>query len=122
MVDVCIVGGGTMGLLAAHVLASHGRRVTVLEAGGRHADQLRSAVQQAGGVPHNGKTAARGFGLGGTSQLWGGRLWAWTPEEISARPQLGLPAWPLDYDRDLRRAYRAVAELLPLTAAQRELP
>jgi hypothetical protein len=103
------------------VLAAHGRRVTVLEAGKRYAAELRSSVEQTDGVLHAGKTRARGFGLGGTSQLWGGQLWAWTRQEISARPHLGLPAWPLEYERDLRRAYRAVADLLPLTAEQREL-
>jgi choline dehydrogenase-like flavoprotein len=119
--DICIIGGGTVGLLAAHVLAGHGRRVTVLEAGQPHADHLRSTVRQISGRPHNGRTGARGFGLGGTSQLWGGQLSAWAPGEISERPHLGLPAWPIDYTRDLQRAYRAVAALLPLTSAQRAL-
>jgi choline dehydrogenase-like flavoprotein len=119
--DICIIGGGTVGLLAAHVLAGHGRQVTVLEAGRPHADHLRSSVRQLSGLPHNGRTGARGFGLGGTSQLWGGQLSAWAPGEISARPHLGLPAWPIDYAGDLQRAYRAVAALLPLTAEQRAL-
>jgi choline dehydrogenase-like flavoprotein len=119
--DVCVIGGGTVGLLAAHVLAEHGRRVTVLESGATHAAELRAGVRQLEGDRHNGITEARGFGLGGTSRLWGGQLWRWLPEEIAERPRLGLPAWPLAYDPDLLRAYRAVAALLPLTDRQRRL-
>lgn len=116
--DVCVIGGGTLGALVSAALARNGRRVTVLEAGPGHAQRLLERVSQPEGVAHRGRTVARGFGLGGTSALWGGQLWSWARSEMAARPHLELPGWPVAYE-DLLRGYAAAAQLLPLTDLQR---
>jgi len=74
--DICIIGGGTVGLYLANKLVKLGNKVVICEAGDLNpvlstnigmdpifTDSIYSAAQK-----------GRSFGLGGTSVLWGGQL------------------------------------------------
>lgn len=118
--DACVVGSGPAGLVAANGLASRGLRVAIVEAGRGHSDIIANAVSVRGSGDHIGLSRGRAYGLGGTSQIWGGQLWAWAPSEIALRSGVGLPAWPIPF-AELASAYEEVAQVFPLTRAQREM-
>lgn len=106
--DTVIVGAGTIGLLIARDLISHGQRVCLVEAGGCVA--LRPAgvfATKSVGRPHAGVVMGRAVGLGGTSTLWGGQLARFTPEDLR-RPGF---EWPVNYET-LERYYDRVSDAL----------
>lgn len=109
--DVAILGGGTVGLFLAHLLAQRNMDVLVLEAGPASAsppvNSVRSAIK---GKPHNGVDIGRASGVGGTSALWGGQLVEFEPADLT-RPGLH---WPISYE-DLRSAYAHTYVALGLT-------
>ena len=95
--DVLIIGGGIAGLLLGVRLRDHGVRVTILESGGREQKEethpLNRAVLLAD--QYRGALHGRFRCLGGTSTRWGGALIPFLAEDLTARPYLGLPAWPV---------------------------
>lgn len=96
--SVCVVGGGIAGLIAASRLSASGRRVIVLESGGRKPHDRFDAfnvVEQAG---ETYQTAATGRvrALGGTSNTWGGRIMPLAPYDMAPRDYLGLSGWPIE--------------------------
>lgn len=98
MFDVCVVGGGTVGLFVAADQSARGKSVIVLEAGrhrGDNKDHLLGPRPVRGS--HRGSEEAWTTGLGGTSQLWGGQLWPWQEWEFAGLTQSGISAWPLEY-------------------------
>jgi len=115
MHDVVIVGGGTVALLLAVLLARQGQRVMVLESGGGSfetpAQELNDATVV--GRTHNGISVARGRALGGTSNLWGGQLTGFVPSDFEARAGVSDAPWPITYE-DLLPWYEAVAKELRL--------
>ncbi|MCZ2836039.1 GMC oxidoreductase [Modestobacter sp. VKM Ac-2985] len=109
-----------MGLIAATRAASLGASVIVLEAGAGPLSPYAYEVDTREAPGYRGATEALGFGLGGSTQLWGGQLWPWIASELSPRPWLGMAGWDYDFD-DLRRSYGHVADILGLRSAQRAL-
>jgi choline dehydrogenase-like flavoprotein len=95
---VCIIGAGIAGLLLAWRLRSLGIRVVVLESGPTEmpdgVDPLNAVIQLA--QVYKGADVGRFRGLGGTSTRWGGQLVPMRPEDMAARPYVGIPAWPID--------------------------
>jgi len=98
--DVLLVGAGTCGLVLADALRRHGLTVTVLESGPRHpseqAELLNASVHTA--RPYRGSTDGRRRCLGGTSLLWGGAMLPFLPHDLSPRPYLNQPGWPIPYE------------------------
>lgn len=117
--EFCIVGGGPAGLVLANELGRAGREVVLLESGfsrydGRVQDENRGRVV---GDPYPDLRTVRRRQLGGTVHAWNtfvaGRAAAkyvpLDPIDFEARPEAGLPGWPIDH-----------AELVPFyEAAQR---
>lgn len=98
--DVCVIGAGIAGLIAATRIAARSQlQVIVLESGTStildHQDPMTSldTVLNPDGVYQG---IARGRGVGGTSAKWAGKLLPLSPHDIAARPYLGLDAWPID--------------------------
>jgi choline dehydrogenase-like flavoprotein len=95
--DVLIIGAGIAGLLLAAKLRDQKIRVVVLESGGR--DQTEdehplNRIVHLGSI-YRGAMHGRFRCLGGTSTRWGGALIPFLPQDLVARPHLGIPAWPL---------------------------
>jgi choline dehydrogenase-like flavoprotein len=121
MFDVCVVGGGTVGLFLAAQQSARGKSVIVLEAGrgrGDNKDLLLGPRPVSGS--HRGSQEAWTTGLGGTSQLWGGQLWPWQEWEFAGQSQRGISAWPLEYG-EIRPYYEQVLRALRLPATHAQI-
>ncbi len=119
--DIVIVGGGTVALLLAVLLARKGQHVLVLETGGGSFEAPAQALNEASvtGRAHVGISVARGRALGGTSNLWGGQLTQFVPSDFEARAGVSDAPWPITY-QDLLPWYEAVAKELRLADALEE--
>lgn len=101
--DICVIGGGPVGIVTALALEEKGLRVLLLESGGfRTAPEAQALSEGENLRPDNNYrpdiTVARQ--LGGTSNLWGGRCLPYDPIDFRNRPWLDVPQWPLS-ERDL---------------------
>lgn len=95
---IVIIGGGTVGLYAAHELVKKGKEVLVIESGeialgGFNPDSFSSV-----GKHHEGIRIGRSKSLGGTSNLWGGQLVEFQPADFIGREWLPDSKWPVSYD------------------------
>jgi choline dehydrogenase-like flavoprotein len=106
--DVCVVGGGVIGLVTAWALAQSQLRVIVIEAGGLR-DELRSqSLYDTGeftGLKNNGVADGRFRVYGGTGTRWTAQLAPAEPTELTA--------WPIK-PHDLEPYYVKIGEMLGL--------
>ncbi len=93
-----IIGGGTVGLYAAHELSNRGEDVVVIEAGSHALDGFSSQSYVSVGKPHEGIRLGRSRSLGGTSNLWGGQLVEFQPIDFAGRDWLPDSKWPISFD------------------------
>jgi choline dehydrogenase-like flavoprotein len=100
--EVCVIGGGPVGIVTALDLARRGRRVLLLESGGmapRAEAQALSQAENLDPASHHAPEITVARRLGGASNLWGGRCLPFDPVDFAERPWLGdLPAWPIGPD------------------------
>lgn len=109
-----IIGGGTVGLYAAHELAKRGEEVVVIEAGGNALDGFAPQSYASVGKPHEGIRLGRSRSLGGTSNLWGGQLVEFQPIDFAGRDWLPDSKWPISFD-EVARYYQPTYENLGIT-------
>lgn len=108
-VDVCVVGGGTVGLVAAADLQRRGFSVLILESG-----ETLDYQPVATADDHLGVREGWAAGLGGTSQRWGGQLWQWEPADFRATAEGGSPGpWPMP-SSEITAYYDRAYEILRL--------
>jgi choline dehydrogenase-like flavoprotein len=96
--QVCVVGGGAVGLVLATVLAEHGVDVLVLEGGGTGLEDRSQALQAGESVGHPFESIGIGRYrvLGGTTIWWSGQVMPFDEFVTGARPWLGHSAWPVE--------------------------
>lgn len=92
-----IIGGGTVGIYAAHELAKRGHEVVVVESGGHALDDFPPESYTSVGKPHQGLRLGRARNLGGASNLWGGQLVEFQPADFAGRAWLPDSQWPISY-------------------------
>lgn len=110
-----IVGGGTVGLYAAVLLARQGRDVVVVEAGGIGLGDFDPHSYACTGRDHQGIRLGRSKSIGGTSNLWGGQLVEYQPVDFEGRDWLPGSKWPVSY-AEISRYYRPTYEQLGIPA------
>ncbi len=106
--DVCIAGAGVAGLTIALQLAERGRRVAVIEAGGRDQSQRSQDFYRGenAGTENLPLDQTRLRMLGGSSNHWGGWCRPLDPYDFS-RSDLTGSGWPIsaaDLDPYLQKA------------------
>jgi glycine/D-amino acid oxidase-like deaminating enzyme len=97
--DVCVIGAGIAGLIAAVRIARNRQlRVIVLESGLQTDDAAISALDRIDNPSRNYEATLRARGLGGTSRRWAGKLLPLTAADAGPRPWLDVAGWPFSID------------------------
>ena len=124
-VDVCVIGSGASGAVAAHALVRAGLRVLLLEEGGRLAagsslTQIQSQWASSLVLGATGQLEATGRpwtarALGGGMALYAGISFRYRHVDFDARAHTARdaldPQWPIRYE-DLRTDYDEIEALL----------
>ncbi|MEC7526048.1 MAG: GMC family oxidoreductase [Myxococcota bacterium] len=114
--DVCIVGSGPAGVAVALEVARSGKRVVVLEGGGRAREPETQALYalESVGLPFAQAGAERRVRVfGGSSTAWSGRCATFDPVDFARRPWVPGSGWPFGPDA-VSPHLRAAAKLLRL--------
>lgn len=121
--EICVIGGGPVGIVTALALADQGFRVLLLESGGLRPRAAAQALSRAANLApdnHHAPEITVARRLGGASNLWGGRCLPYDPIDFRDRPWLGLSAWPIDAADLAPHLARACADLGAGEAVWRE--
>lgn len=97
--DVCIIGGGPVGITLARELSAGGRDVLLVESGGESPSAEAEALNEGGqsSEQYAPLSLYRRRILGGSSSIWGGRLVPYDPIDFEARSWAQEASWPIDY-------------------------
>ena len=95
--DVCIAGAGAAGIVLAAQLARKGKRVLLLESGGRKEDEAFQQLNRSDrtGQPLKSVHAGRFRALGGTTIRWGGQIQEMQERDFETRPGIPGSGWPI---------------------------
>lgn len=108
--DVAIAGGGPAGIVLALELADKGRRVLLIEGGGRQSPGNGASLYE---NTTSGRsyplTGSRLRWLGGTTNHWGGWVRPFDERDFADDPRSELPGWPIRAS-DLAEGYRKAAD------------
>ena len=123
--DVCIVGSGPAGMTLATALHAAGKRVLVLEAGGReYSDRSQEVYRgEVRGDAYHGLDYSRLRYFGGTSNHWAGRCRPLDAVDFEPRAGIDGTGWPIA-KRDLDPYGAAAARILEILGgfSDTELP
>jgi choline dehydrogenase-like flavoprotein len=111
--DICIVGGGVAGITLALKFAAHGRRVVLLEAGGRTVSQVSQDFYRGEntGTENLPLHETRLRVLGGSSNHWGGWCRPFDPYDFQRQEFSSDGSWPITA-ADLRPHLTEAANIL----------
>ncbi len=99
--DVCIVGSGAAGIALARRLLRTKMRVLLVEAGGldvRTAGEVGRWGVNPVGEPLRNPEPSRGVGVGGSTELWFGRIAVPDPIDFERREWVPHSGWPIGLD------------------------
>jgi choline dehydrogenase-like flavoprotein len=113
LADLCLIGGGAVGIAIAREFIGAGRRVLVLEGGGptreAETDDLYASLVE--GQPHAGVHSGRARVFGGATTLWGGQALPLFPLDFEARDWVPHSGWPVSRS-EIARFHDRVLRLL----------
>lgn len=98
--EVCVIGAGPAGIVAALELGARRRDVVLLESGKFGTDPRVQQLATAEIVDprrHAPLALAVQRRLGGTSNIWGGRCVPLDPVDFARRPHVPGPGWPIPH-------------------------
>jgi hypothetical protein len=115
--DIAVVGAGAVGIPLAIALMRRGKRVLLIEGGGRSLEKTSQDLMHgiASGHAMDGLHNGRFRMLGGTSNFWGGQLARFQDVVFAERPWLDSPGWPFGRDT-LQPHYDAAMRMLGMAA------
>ncbi|KQT03030.1 MULTISPECIES: FAD-dependent oxidoreductase [unclassified Bradyrhizobium] len=122
--DVCVVGGGPVGIALALACEQRGLSVVLLESGAEGSDEFAaslSAAHSADEQRHAPTQLAIRRGLGGTSRWWGGRCVPFDQVDFAHRLHVPGAAWPIGH-RELSSWYDAAAAFFGIGPARFTAP
>ncbi len=93
-----IIGAGTLGLYLANLLADAGWSVRLVESGTAVLDGFSANTFRSIGKPHRGIVNGRSRSIGGASNLWGGQLVEFEPQDLAPHLPRNTASWPIPYD------------------------
>ena len=95
--DLCVVGGGAVGLTIARELSRSGLRICVLETGGLDRDPVADGLNAttSAGSPTLDFQTTRPRVFGGSTAEWGGMCCPLDECDFETRPSMPLHSWPL---------------------------
>jgi len=96
--NICIIGGGTVGLFLAHTLRLKRIPVTILEAGGEIKNESASFEYEFKKNFYKIALLKDKFNLGGSSRVWGGQMIPFQKKDIQKRNYLNLKSWAIKYE------------------------
>jgi choline dehydrogenase-like flavoprotein len=113
--DVCIVGGGVAGITLAAKLGALGRRVLLIEAGGREVSRASQENYrgQGGALENLPLHETRIRALGGSSHHWGGWCRPLDAHDFSRSDFSPDGSWPIR-KADIDPFFREAAEILDI--------
>ena len=100
--QVCLVGGGMIGITMALELSAAGLDVLVLEAGDTRKTEASQSHYRGAVVNkelHGPLETFRWRRLGGTSGVWNGRCVPYDPIDFEDRPWIQECRWPIGYEQ-----------------------
>jgi choline dehydrogenase-like flavoprotein len=100
--ELAVIGAGPAGIVVALEAARHGLSVVLLESGNRSFDPVVQELSEAADWDHHRHaplSLAVRRQLGGTSVIWGGRCVPFDRADFAPRLFLGVPAWPIGYEK-----------------------
>lgn len=108
--DVCIIGGGVVGITLAMYLNKN-LNIVLLEAGGLNYSEESQEVYKGNQVGFNTSYSLKfrgGRWLGGSSNMWGGRCFPFSSIDFKKRDYVKYSGWPIEkkdldfYDEETR--------------------
>jgi choline dehydrogenase-like flavoprotein len=117
--DVCVVGAGPAGMVSAIELADNGLSVALIESGNEGFYSVAQSLSDGEIVSpysHSIMADAVRRGLGGTTELWGGRCVPLDKIDHQIRPNVEFSGWPVSHG-ELAPYYQAACVYLGVNSA-----
>jgi len=114
--DICIVGGGTVGLYLAEILKSNNNlNITVLEAGSEQSKKNIGKYFKVKTTTHynNIGSVSRMFGIGGSTAAWAGAMIPMSEQNFEGSSSANLKVWNIPY-KEINKYYLIIQKKFKL--------